>query len=52
MFLHNSASIQGGSISYNYYKPIITNTSFSNNIAMYGNDLASFGFNIKLIKSD
>jgi predicted outer membrane repeat protein len=46
-FSSNSASVKGGAIYYDTYKPFLTNLSFNNNSAPYGPDLASYPTQIK-----
>jgi predicted outer membrane repeat protein len=41
-FIANSASLKGGAIYYDTYKPFLTNNTFLNNSAPYGPDLASY----------
>ena len=42
----NSGVSQGGAIYYNYNKPTIINTTFTNNTANYGSDFASYAVSI------
>ena len=49
-FSDNSAIVEGGAIKYNLYRPIITNTTFMNNSASYGADIASYA--IKVVQTD
>ena len=48
MFSHNSAAVQGGSISWSHLKPVVTTTTFSDGSAVYGRDLASFPVRITI----
>ena len=41
-FNGNTASIAGGAIYYDVFRPIMTNLIFQNNSAPYGNDIASY----------
>jgi hypothetical protein len=42
-FINNSAGVKGGAIKYNYNKPAFQgNNTFTNNKALYGNNLASY----------
>lgn len=50
-FTINSASIQGGAISYNYNSPNITRSNFVNNSAAYGNDKGSYPTRIGYVNS-
>ena len=46
-FNNNSAGIQGGAISYNQEKPLITsNVSYIGNTAIYGPNIASYSYKI------
>ncbi|CAI2368858.1 unnamed protein product [Moneuplotes crassus] len=47
-FENNSASIQGGSIHYNFFRPEIMNSTFVNNYAQYGANLASYPVKIRM----
>jgi hypothetical protein len=46
-FINNSASVKGGALNYNHYKPFLFNLSFSNNSAPYGPNVASYPARIK-----
>ena len=50
-FQNNSAIVQGGAISYNYNHPRITESSFINNSAAYGNNLGSYPIRIGFVSS-
>ena len=45
-FSSNRATSQGGAIYYNYNRPTISNTIFSNNNAYYGYDFASYAVRV------
>ncbi|CAI2373025.1 unnamed protein product [Moneuplotes crassus] len=47
-FTNNSASVQGGAIYYNLIRPKIFNSTFINNSAQYGPDLASYPVKMKM----
>ena len=40
--MSNTATQQGGAIYYNFRRPQFLNVSYSNNTALYGNDIASY----------
>eukprot|EP00347_Sterkiella_histriomuscorum_P015814 403355584 len=49
-FQNNQATTKGGAIFYNRYQPIgYLQNSFTNNYAQYGNNIASYPYDIKLI---
>lgn len=48
-FRGNSASRNGGAIVWTNSKPILTNLSFNGNLAIYGNETASFPFGLQLL---
>ncbi len=50
-FEDNFALISGGALFFNLYAPLGENT-FTNNIAEYGRDLASYPFKLRLINND
>ena len=41
-FVNNVATQQGGAIYYNFRRPFILNTLYSNNTALYGPNIASY----------
>ena len=41
-FIKNKAVKQGGAINYTLYRPTLINNSYSNNTALYGNNIASY----------
>ena len=41
-FDSNKASLQGGAIKWDHYRPQLRDVTFTNNSALYGNDLASY----------
>ena len=41
-FNSNKASLQGGAIKWDHYRPQLKDVTFTNNSALYGNDLASY----------
>ena len=45
-FIGNAATLQGGAIKYNYYRPNISNAYFENNTALYGTNIASYPIQI------
>lgn len=45
-FLNNKAFIEGGAIKWNDEMPILLNNYFSNNSAIYGENIASFPIRI------
>lgn len=47
-FENNIAAKMGGAIYYNLDRPNMTDLSFKNNSALYGNDIASYGVRIAL----
>lgn len=47
-FIKNSAYKDGGSIKFTNTEPILINSIFINNTALYGNDMASLPLRIKL----
>ena len=48
MELKNSvAEVKGGAMYYNLYRPELENNTYNNNIAQYGNDIASYPIKIK-----
>jgi len=49
-FSNNSASLKGGAIYYDSFRPNITNSTFLNNSAIYGPDVA--GYPIKIVQED
>jgi len=51
-FRNNSASICGGAIHYETYRPILSNNTFEGNTANYGPDIASYPIKIKVKGSD
>ena len=50
-FINNIATEQGGTICYNFRRPSLHNTTFYNNQAMYGINLASYPVRIILDNS-
>jgi predicted outer membrane repeat protein len=46
-FANNSAALDGGAIYWSKQEPQLVNLTFSHNSAPYGNDVASFGVNLK-----
>ena len=50
-FTQNSATLSGGGIQWYSSQPILISTSFTNNSAYYGPDLASFTSSISLVQS-
>ena len=52
-FIFNSALIQGGCIAYDKYKPLtLANSSFANNSAPYGSEVAGYPFGVKVVSYD
>ena len=51
-YKNSKAGIKGGAIYYDLYRPIMEQTSFSNNSAIYGNDIASYPIKITLTHTD
>ena len=51
LFLRNSATQQGGAISYDAYKPVLSNlgNNFTGNSAIYGNDLAGYPYKMQFV---
>ena len=49
-FTDNSAKIQGGAINYNMNPPVMSLNSFSNNSAVYGDNIASYP--VKIVQTD
>ena len=47
-FSNNLASISGGGIMYNLYRPVLTKLSFNNNSALYGPNIASYAIKLKI----
>ena len=47
-FLDNIATVDGGAIKYNFYRPEILNSTFRNNTASYGPNIASYPIKIGL----
>ncbi|CAI2378011.1 unnamed protein product [Moneuplotes crassus] len=50
-FENNTATVRGGVVYYNYNRPIITDSVFSENYAPYGNESASYAVRISLLNS-
>ena len=48
IFANNFALLEGGAIKWNDEMPIISNNTFWNNIAVYGENIASFPLRISL----
>ncbi|CAG9320353.1 unnamed protein product [Blepharisma stoltei] len=48
-FFENAACLSGGAMKWYFSQPIISNLSFSNNSALYGNNLASFPLNLQVL---
>ena len=48
IFINNSAVLEGGAIKWNDEMPIISNNTFENNTAVYGDNIASFPLRISL----
>jgi len=42
VFVNNSASLKGGAIFYDSFRPVIANSTFINNSAAYGPNIASY----------
>jgi hypothetical protein len=51
-FMSNNATVKGGAIYYAYKRPQFTNVTYSNNIASYGPNIASYAFKIKMVGND
>ncbi|CAG9320351.1 unnamed protein product [Blepharisma stoltei] len=49
IFTDNSACLSGGAIQWYLSQPIISNLSFLDNSALYGDDLASFPLSLKVL---
>ena len=47
-FVNSEAFEKGGAINYEMYWPFFRNNSFSNNKALYGPDIASYGSKLKV----
>jgi hypothetical protein len=45
-FTNNKASLYGGAIHYNMFKPVTNGNTFEGNEAPYGNNIASYAFKI------
>lgn len=52
VFSNNSASISGGSVQYDLYRPHFENNQFENNTAEYGPNIASYPIKIMLKDTD
>ena len=50
-FINNYAE-EGGAIIYTKRKPLLSSNIFENNIAYYGNDIASYVIRIRLVSLD
>ncbi|CAG9323996.1 unnamed protein product [Blepharisma stoltei] len=48
-FIDNSACLSGGAVQWYLSQPTISNLSFSNNSALYGDDLASFPLSLLVL---
>ena len=51
VFESNIATVQGAGIYYNMYRPVMNELRFSNNSAVYGNEIASYPYNIIFTKT-
>ena len=51
-FNDSVATIKGGAIYYNLYRPLLDKNIFENNQAEYGNDIGSYPIRIKLKDAD
>jgi len=52
-FSSNSASLRGGAIYFNWLPPVISSQNFySNNTAPYGQDLASYPYDLVVTRED
>ncbi|CAG9323995.1 unnamed protein product [Blepharisma stoltei] len=49
VFSDNNACLSGGAVQWYNSQPVISNLSFSNNSALYGDDLASFPLGLKVL---
>lgn len=47
-FMNNYAATSGGAIMYDFYRPNIVNTTYSNNIAQYGPNIGGYAARLKL----
>lgn len=52
VFINNTANSNGGGIEYTSYRPTLTGNQFINNVATYGNNIASFPARIMVIASN
>ena len=51
-FVQNQAAAYGGALFYDLYQPYgLENNTFENNTAVYGNNIASYPFKLKLIET-
>ena len=51
-FYKSRATIKGGAIYFDLYRPILDKNIFGNNQAVYGNDIASYPVKVKLKDAD
>ena len=51
-FNENRATIKGGAIYFDLYRPILDKNVFDNNQAVYGNDIASYPVKVRLKDTD